>query len=1125
MAIRVKQMMEPFARPVGKFDFTKYVAPAKSRVARQIADDMELYALGLIPGRSFLVAGHRGSGKTSAVNIAIKDAEARLRQSETDLKLCIADIRLHGPDLLAQNAPGQTPAEQAGKAGGGQPPARPDGKEDLALRDTRQMLRQITLALYRKIADVFTESYRKRLLEANGDDARDAAERAAQFCLDLDRAPDIALLRDYWAEADAVHCGVLYPSDSARPHRGLNELIALACAAQAYQLVLGELKVTEKGNESEKEEEKSELKLGGAGIKELTTPLLSAFAGGAAGVAGFASTSSAVAAIALGFLTAGLTAGALQYANARSREASRSREVTFLPDTRVESLDRMLPVLVDRVRDCGIVPVFVVDELDKVTDLVTRIEDLVRHLKHFVTERAFFCFLSDRDFYEALLRLSIDQPYPKEHTYFSDRLLLHFSPGELHEYLSKALAGDQKEDEQAAEVLRYIVLHRARSHPFDVRQRLNALQGETDYIRLGNSEILNSQAHRIDVTMQIAVELVLRDKLITDQLSSNPEFMLLACDALYYPSRTWTAGEAALNLSQEAFYEYLGSRLGVQDIRGSEPEILHRALLKLVNFLADPERLRREAYETGGFSAAAIETTYRAPLFVRAGDGVALSSEALDARLVRDGDSIRWSYDIFGRPLAAQPAAPPRAPARPPAEADAAIASPGAAPPGEPEAPAPPLLTAEELDRIKADIGWVRQRAQFVRDASEDFFNLRCLAVDFRLIAITPSWEGVESAMSRLQQCQPNRTPYATFEEDVELLREYRRMIESRWLAILQSLLLTAFLGVYSGTQDKFGKWRMGMEELARMLRFETDPATKVDQRLEKIIGEALPPMMGRPPSPLLEGDRLEPEISLDDYQARIAGVWMVPNGVLEAAKSWAVERFWELWWKRFASARAGTTMFEPELPDVLLWVTGYPPAHWLSLDLSKVTVRAWSHLVLEGDQTQRPYWVIAPAMALLGFRDKLDRPPAFMKLQEVELREFRAWAGSTRSDTPPGIFFLLTPSVVPDEAPYAGAPCFAVDTLLYPSLLTEWMDWLRSDLGIRKAFVELDENGRAPIELVTMGSDAVDVAYVCSVETDRLLQKANWPIPKPRIVAPKSYAEALAMSSPDKKRRSSAKA
>src|SRR5687767_8274651 len=92
MAFRVKIQAEPFTR----YSWETIPILAISNEYRRLYRDLERYTLGQISGRSYLIAGHRGSGKTMLVYKAIEDL-TRDCQGKPYRPLF---IRLHGPDLL-----------------------------------------------------------------------------------------------------------------------------------------------------------------------------------------------------------------------------------------------------------------------------------------------------------------------------------------------------------------------------------------------------------------------------------------------------------------------------------------------------------------------------------------------------------------------------------------------------------------------------------------------------------------------------------------------------------------------------------------------------------------------------------------------------------------------------------------------------------------------------------------------------------------------------------------------------------------------------------------------------------------------------------------------------------------
>src|SRR5262249_16510905 len=126
---------------------------------------------------------------------------------------------------------------------------------------------------------------------------------------------------------------------------------------------------------------------------------------------------------------------AIKWSSKRSSKQERSLDYTFIVDRSVQTLDRDLPLVVDRIRQAGLAPVFVIDELDKVSTPETEIGDLIRRLKHLVADYGFFCFLTDRDYYEYFRNKLQTEAYPREYTYFTNWLFIQYQPDDLRQYL------------------------------------------------------------------------------------------------------------------------------------------------------------------------------------------------------------------------------------------------------------------------------------------------------------------------------------------------------------------------------------------------------------------------------------------------------------------------------------------------------------------------------------------------------------------------------------------------------------------------------------------------------------------------------------------------------------------
>jgi len=64
----------------------------------------------------------------------------------------------------------------------------------------------------------------------------------------------------------------------------------------------------------------------------------------------------------------------------------------------------------------------VVDELDKVEDLDAKLDQLLTPLKHITADKAFFCFITDRTYFDVIEGTDRSAPDHKRKTFFGDRM-------------------------------------------------------------------------------------------------------------------------------------------------------------------------------------------------------------------------------------------------------------------------------------------------------------------------------------------------------------------------------------------------------------------------------------------------------------------------------------------------------------------------------------------------------------------------------------------------------------------------------------------------------------------------------------------------------------------------------
>src|SRR5581483_1366680 len=586
-----------------------------SEAFRTLLREIQRYANRETAGRSFLIAGHRGSGKTTAVRFAVQAAQHEAREGR--LKLWPMLIALHGPDILdAENADRPRPVskpklqapstdpkkdgeaadakadpkakEQGDKPEPGKPTDAqkppdatkpPDPSPAGSGNSAAAALRILAKCLHRALADELAGGFRRHIqsIATDAPAARDLLELAAHVEQELDHAVSVAALRDCWRRASALETGVLAAGRgewgrSLRSGQGTRELVALATAAEAFKIVAGNLSLSDSLNTEGSRENSTQFgsKLVGS---DLFNPLVGAVTGGALGATALATNPQSpwIAAL-LGVGSAVAANLTLNYTSNRTQKTDSKSQRQIVWDTSIASLDRMLPVLIDRMLSAGLAPIFAIDELDKVKDLDPVMEDLITHLKHFVTEKAFFCFICDRAYFERITASGRSGSYSREYTFFSDRLFVQYTPADLKLYLKQILIADPPAstdtEKSDLEFLPNLLLQSARLSPIGLHRELRRFTETDGHFRLEPGDVRIQQGFQMRAFMQLAIEFMFgerRDKTIEPPVRKRMKqdylFARLAGDALYYPAVEWAKGEPTLDVSKRTFERYLKNRL------------------------------------------------------------------------------------------------------------------------------------------------------------------------------------------------------------------------------------------------------------------------------------------------------------------------------------------------------------------------------------------------------------------------------------------------------------------------------------------------------------------------------------------------------------------------------------
>lgn len=561
----------------------------------QIKREMLRYVRGETGGRAYLVSGAQGVGKTTLVMNALQ--ETRRLLAPEGLRPVL--VQLEAPTLLMP-APARSRAEaKPGEA----KPAEPSGQER-AFQDMEIVLRRATVALFQSLEEEVWRALLRRArderLRPPGVSQAEMVEMASRLRAELGHAPTLSDLRDLWERAGLLQGGGLFGHPADAGH-GLREVLALWTAVRAYHVasdtVVGH---AEQGHEEQRSAERS-LQTKWA-VREILNPVLGLFAGGLVGVSVY-ELNGLLAAV-LGTIAALITGAALDMTVRHFKAEKQLLTYKVTLDTSPYALSRLLPQLVTHLRETGLAPVFIVDELNKVKRERERLDELMSHLKSFVAEDAFFCFLTDRDFYELLIAHKRHRKRSASMDSFTDHLYVCYRPSDLREWLKDHIRPEPEAGERAdGAELAFIVtalLGQTRMRVQELNRRLRATTDEAGVLQLPVGGPRASPTWVVAAQYQASLEEVLADPGLVDCIGEDPHTFQLALDLLLWPIERWSRHEPLLVgpdaleavLAVETDMRELGAPLGEHaQIPGPLAAILLDALKALARHLANPEQV------------------------------------------------------------------------------------------------------------------------------------------------------------------------------------------------------------------------------------------------------------------------------------------------------------------------------------------------------------------------------------------------------------------------------------------------------------------------------------------------------------------------------------------------------
>jgi hypothetical protein len=816
------------------------------------------------------------------------------------------------------------------------------------------VLAQITLGLYRALAGEFTRTYAEkafettRLAEKAGtvrarNRGRRQMELASQFELELDQYPGIARLHEYWRLSESLRSGVLFwktHDPRLNPGQGHRELVALASTCQAYQRICGKLSRKDENSSGDKKTVDAKLAVRASG-SELLKPITALLTGGAVGAGLLASKAiEAPAAVFVGLVTALLSSLVFQYSSSRSREQAINRADLFIPDLSVATLDRILPVLLNRIRRAGLAPVFVIDELDKV-DLTSRITEMVKRLKKLVAENAFFCFLTDRKYFEEMIGRTMDAPYPIEYTYFTNQLFIIFRHKDLHEYLDKVLevpavatppsllagpkaADDSAEDRSDRELLHYVLLHDSQMHSIDLRRQLVSIRNTSGEVNIPRGEVRFRRHYPFAIRIQVAIELILDEEEMRDEIDRRPEFLQLAHDALYYISRQWHNVPAHLNLSarvgRKHFEDYLRGRKATNTSLGAgtdpdgeeqgpeqetEEERMEKLHLKIDPFTCD--FLFASVCKLARYLSTPVDLAEALGRANRYSQIVAnvLSNEPLLIPVPGTERCFSWTRNAAGRRLTTT---------------------------GDVQTLTSQLVEESKWDDDAEMIGEFERQLGALTKRQVD---LTALSSQFSILRTSPAWPDVRRSIERLRAAQGSPTPYAGQGDDIHILKNFRENLVEGSLAMSLALICAlAIADEVAPFQTIF--WVLYVIEQA--LRLRTLTPEKTVAALQDLIGQISPK---GPVSPPPITDRQSVTEWADWVQKTAHENRLIVSGA--ELEKYELEA-WQYWVQRLRYQLSMPK--DPRLGSIVTHVLSRGPGLFLYFDIESMSIESWTKVI-----------------------------------------------------------------------------------------------------------------------------------------------------------------------------------
>jgi len=467
-------------------------------------------------------------------------------------------------------------------------------KEQAQIKDGA--FRVILTELYRCLARATYDAWLNAVDESP--DARrgrhELLELRVHLDATLDRPTDVETLRSIWERAGFLHSGVVFylspvKDDGLRGSRnlpvpaiagdtrdqGLREILALSACADSFSVILGKPKERLRRAVSAERERQYNMKISSPqkeGAKsgeeskgspkttaeKIAPTALGIVAGGLAYAGSKEPTATAVG-LAVGLVVWLASLLSVSYNVRRLVSKKLDRELDLEVDWSPERIERDLPILLKRVKDAGFAPIFIVDELDKISGPENKLDKFLHLAKHIVTDYGAFLFLTDRTYYEELLgsetapltiggpsqptggnderaraqneaannnqqSATLSESYAR--TFYTHRIFLNYSPDDYRTYLFRLVDDsswaleDRRRNRLGLLAWGTILVYRSRMVPSQFNRRLIALLDDKTgaFSKEYRDPALPLNRYQHEIVMQLAVEVIASRREVQDRM-------------------------------------------------------------------------------------------------------------------------------------------------------------------------------------------------------------------------------------------------------------------------------------------------------------------------------------------------------------------------------------------------------------------------------------------------------------------------------------------------------------------------------------------------------------------------------------------------------------------------------